>query len=143
MSAYMFYKYIVYAQCLYALIALGHVVWRLTRGSVSADLKKQVSRRYLEFVIIFTFLGLPVNDLLKPEYDYEEDDLSWIAGTTYAEGWQTMVCGFGILMAISRLRDPLIYLKSKHVWLRCTCRRHKVDNDYKKVMKESNLFAIL
>ena len=73
-SSYRFYKYVVWVQCLYALIAVGHVVWRLTRGSVSADLKKQVSRRYLEFVIIFTILGLPVNDLLKPEYDYEIED---------------------------------------------------------------------
>jgi hypothetical protein len=48
---------------------------------------------------------------MKPSYAYSYTLGYYQGGTKYAKGWWTPVCGFGILMAVSRLRDPVIYKK--------------------------------
>jgi hypothetical protein len=61
--------------------------------------------------------------LIKPEYGYDKVDGYYQGGTTYAESYKIPICGFGIIMAISRVRDPLIRMKCDELWLRITCRK--------------------
>lgn len=55
----------------------------------------------------------------------------------------SVICGSGVIMAISRLRDPLIARKCKNIWLHFTCRKSKIDDDYNDTIKNSNLDAFL
>jgi hypothetical protein len=57
----------------FALIAMAFVYARLNKGGMSSELKSQISRRYLEFVIVFVILSWPINNLLRPEYKYNAD----------------------------------------------------------------------
>jgi len=97
---------------IFASIAMAYVYTRLNKGGMSSELKSQISRRYLEFVMIFVILSLPINHLFQPDYKYNESRGKYVGGTHYATGFWTPVCGFGIIMAISRLRDPLIWIKT-------------------------------
>jgi len=56
---------------IFALIAMAFVYVRLNKGGMSSELKSQISRRYLEFVVIFVILSWPINNLLRPEYRYD------------------------------------------------------------------------
>lgn len=127
----------------FAAIAMTFVYMRLNQGGMSSELKSQISRRYLEFVLIFVVLSLPINQLLKPEYKYNSDLGYYVAGTNYAIKWRTPICGFGLVMAISRLRDPLIRIKTVNIWMRITCRSQRIKEDINKELRKTNLNAFL
>jgi len=46
-------------------------------------------------------------------------------------------------MAISRLRDPLIRIKTQAIWMRFTCRGRSIKEDLNKELNKTNLNAFL
>jgi hypothetical protein len=128
---------------IFASIAMAYVYTRLNKGGMSSELKSQISRRYLEFVMIFVILSLPINHLFQPDYNYNESKGIYVSGTHYATGFWTPVCGFGIIMAISRLRDPLIWIKTYNIWMWLTCRRQSIKEDIERELKKTNLNGFL
>jgi len=46
-------------------------------------------------------------------------------------------------MAISRLRDPLIRIKTMNIWMHFTCRSHSIKEDISEELKKTNLNAFL
>jgi len=95
-----------------ALFVMALVFYRLNKsGGTSVEVKQQISRRYLEYVLFFVVLSYASNKQQKPELTLTTPDAKYIAGTHFATGWRIGICGFGIVMAISRLRDPLILKK--------------------------------
>jgi hypothetical protein len=141
-SDYLFWIMTIF-NIFFALIAMAFVYARLNKGGMSSELKSQISRRYLEFVIIFVILSWPINNLFRPEYKYNSSIRIYQAGTNYATGYKTPICGFGIIMAISRLRDPLIRIKTMNIWMNITCRSQSIKEDINKELKKTNLNAFL
>lgn len=107
----------------FAFVVMIAVTKRLSSTGISKDLKAQIRARYIEYVCIFVALSYPINNLLRPEYGFDKTAGGYQGGTTYATRWEIPVCGFGIIMAISRVRDPLIRMKLEELWLRITCRK--------------------
>ena len=70
-SDYLFWIMTIFNIC-FALIAMAFVYARLKKGGMSSELKSQISRRYLEFVVVFVILSWPINNLLRPEYKYDK-----------------------------------------------------------------------
>jgi hypothetical protein len=92
------------------------VYLRLKKGGTSIEIKKQISTRYVEFVLVFVLLSFLIVSLMKPSYKWTQTPTPYapgyfIGGTKLAKGWWIPVCGFGILMAVSRLRDQAISKK--------------------------------
>lgn len=46
-------------------------------------------------------------------------------------------------MAISRLRDPLIRIKTVNIWMRITCRSQSIKEDINKELRKTDLNAFL
>ena len=98
----------------------------------------------MEFVLIFVTFSWPINFLLRPEFKLNSALGYFTGGTNYATKYKTPICGLGIIMALSRLRDPLIRLKCYHIWMSMTCRRNKInDNDFNITIKKTSLNAFL
>jgi hypothetical protein len=129
-------------------IVLLLVYLRLKKGGTSMEIKKQISTRYVEFVLVFVLLSFPIVLLMKPSYTWLPDPTPYapgyfVGGTKLAKGLWIPVCGFGILMAVSRLRDQAIRKKFQEVLLYITCRRSKLKHMDWSDEQKLNINAIL
>ena len=53
-------------------VAMPFLYTRLKKGGISKEIMKDIRKRYLEFVLIFVVLSLPISLLLKPYYKFNE-----------------------------------------------------------------------
>ena len=96
-----------------------------TKG-MSKEIKKSIQKRYLEFIIVYILLEGPFIFYSKPQLYYDSETHVYSGETIYISQWYLcLVTLFGFFVAISRMRDKIIFTKVKNVWFTCTCRRHK------------------
>jgi hypothetical protein len=131
-----------------SLAVLMFVFLRLGRGGISMETKKEIQTRYTEFVIVFILFMLPISVVTEPSYTWVQPlgpgtPGYYEGGTEYAQGLWVPVCGLGIALAASRLRDPLIFKKCSEIYLYITCRRHKIKSDWQNSTEISSLNAVL
>ena len=63
---------------------------------------------------------------MKPHYRYDREKDTYIGGTKYINSWVYWpVTLFGVFIALSRLRDPLLRAKLRNIWYTLTCRAYK------------------
>jgi hypothetical protein len=121
-------------------IVLSVVLYRLNnRGGTSVEIKRQVSKRYMEFVFIFIFLHFLCNQQQRPYFSFEPTAAWYEAGTIYSRGWRIAISGVGVIMALSRLRDPLILAKFKEMFYIVSLQGQKARGLVEIEAKKSNL----
>ena len=83
---------------------------------------------------------------MKPHYRYAEKEDTYIGGTKYIDGWLYWpITLFGVLIAASRLRDPLLRAKFDDMWKVITCRSKKRLSHYEfqELANKNKLHAFL
>ena len=83
---------------------------------------------------------------MKPHYRYIADHDSYVGGTKFISSWYYWpVTLFGVIIALSRLRDPLLRVKLKDVWYIMTFRSQKRDrfNVFDKAVRRYQLNSFL
>lgn len=125
-----------------SIIVMFMVSSRLNKPGMTTNLKQQIKARYFEYIIVFVFLSVPINIIFRPEYRWVPTASVFQAGTKYVKGIWIFVCSFGILMALSRLRDPLIRDKFQRIWTAMKCQA-KPKEDAKETIRNANLNAFL
>ena len=122
------------------------VLIRFRNHGISNSIKNAISARYLEFVVLFAIAEFPFTYWMKPHYRYIEEHDSYVGGTKFIDSWHSWVVTlFGVIIALSRLRDPLLRVKLKDVWYVITCRSHKRDrfNVFEKAVRRYQLNSFL
>lgn len=137
---YLFTCVIVF-NLVFAPLVMTLVLYRLFKESTgtSTEVREQISKRYLEFVASFVFLSYPINLIQRPSYSYNQTSGNFTASTVAVKGWAVSICSFGVIMALSRLRDPLIKTRLVEIWMTWTCRGERVRGQVDKESKKSNL----
>ena len=77
-------------------------------------------------MVLLAVFSWPICYLTKPSYRYDPDSKNYVGATRYIQAWYTwLVCLFGFLVAVSRMRDKLLRVKLYNTWMALTCRRKK------------------
>ena len=96
--------------------------------------------------MLFAIAEFPFTYWMKPHYRYIQEHDSYVGGTKFINSWRYWpVTLFGVIIALSRLRDPLLRVKLKDVWYVITCRSHKRDrfNVFEKAVRRYQLNSFL
>ena len=126
-------------------IALGIVIMIFvvitfrTKG-MSKEIKKSIQKRYLEFIVVYSVLEGPFIFFSMPELNYEAHKHLYRGKTRYINEWYAFaVTLFGFGIAISRMRDKILFVKLKNIWFHCTCRRHRKTSyeEFDKLVEQS------
>ena len=83
---------------------------------------------------------------MKPHYRYVYDHDTYVGGTKFIDSWVAWpVTLFGVVIALSRLRDPLLRKKFENIWFVITCRAYKREDFHKfeERVKKNQLNAFL
>ena len=103
------FLFVTIANILFSVFLMLLVSHRLGKPGMTSDVRTQIKARYIEYVLVFVILSFPINIITRPEYKYTTISSGYQAGTLYADKWwKCTICGFGIIMAFSRFRDPSI-----------------------------------
>ena len=122
------YQAIVITNIFACIVCVMLVLIRFRKHGISNSIKNAISARYLEFVILFAIFEFPFTYWMKPHYRYIADHDTYVGGTKFIDSWYFWpVTLFGVIIALSRLRDPLLRVKLKDVWYIMTFRSHKRD----------------
>jgi len=80
----------------------------------------------LEFIIVYSVLEGPFVLVSKPALKYDEETHLYSGETLYIEKWYACILTLlGLGIALSRMRDKIVFVKIKNIWYQFTCRRHK------------------
>lgn len=85
----------------------------------------------------------------KPQFKYEyvNDDYSgYVGATQFIDTYYgTFVTLFGLVIALSRMRDRVVRMKLKNIWFHATCRRNKMIkfDEFEKLVAESQMNTFL
>ena len=110
----------------FSVICMIFVVTRFRRHSISQSIKKQIRKRYMEFVILFAVLEIWIVWATQPTFRFDSHRNGYVGSTKYIEEWYfPIITLFGAVIALSRLRDRLLRYKVKYVWLGVSCQAHK------------------
>ena len=143
---YIMYQAIVIANIFACNVCVILVLIRFRKHGISNSIKNAISARYLEFVILFAIFEFPFTYWMKPHYRYIETHDTYVGGTKFIDSWYFWpVTLFGVIIALSRLRDPLLRVKLKDVWYVMTFRSHKRDrfNVFDKAVRRYQLNSFL
>jgi hypothetical protein len=136
---------------LYQLIALSNcalatyvVVWltiRFKKPGMSGKIKRQIRSRYIEYVVLYAMFSWPTCVVTKPSYRYFATLKSYVGGTVWVgknkymdnyPWWDGIFVAFnsivllsGFIIAMSRMKDPLLRQKLGNVYYRTTLQKHK------------------
>ena len=70
----------------------------------------------------------------KPYFRYDKnagEGGGYVGNTKYVETWYfSAISVFGVIIALSRLRDRLLRHKLHHIWLSMSCQSHKKEPFY-------------
>lgn len=116
-----------------------------TKG-MSENIKKQIQKRYLEFIIVYSLLEGPFIFWSKPQFEYSPSNLVLVGSTRYIETWYGFIVTlFGFFIALSRLRDKIVRTKVWNIWYQATCRRHKMVkfDQFEKLVEQSQMNTFL
>ena len=80
---------------------------------MSGSIKKEIRARYVEYVVLYAMFSWPICHLTKPSYRYIPTANAYLGGT--------------IFIAASRMRDRLLQQKTRNVFMRMTCRKHRTN----------------
>ena len=120
------YQSIALINLFVAVLVMVLVLIRFRKKKMNENIKKQIQQRYLEFVVLLAIFAWPICLVTKPSYRYNDDYELYVGGTKFIQKWYTwLVCLFGFLVALSRLRDRLLRVKFYNMWMRLTCRLNK------------------
>jgi len=133
------YEYFAFGNIFLSVIILIFVRIRLQRPGMSGNLKQQISRRYLEFVMVFAIFSWPICYFTKPTYKWSNEYQTFWGGTKYVANWNAIVFLSGIVVAITRIRDPLILEKIKLL----SCFKKKDSSELEKQVIKTDLNAFL
>jgi hypothetical protein len=95
---------------------------------MSGSIKKEIRARYVEYVVLYAMFSWPICHLTKPSYRYIPTANAYLGGTIFANNYLeaiTLLSGFFI--AASRMRDRLLQQKTRNVFMRMTCRKHRTN----------------
>ena len=146
---YRLYQAIAFSNIFVASIVMVLVLIRFRKKGMNPSIKKQISQRYLEFVVLLAIFSWPICYLTKPSYRYDAEITPvpmYVGGTRYIHHWYTyLICTFGLLVALSRMRDKLLRVKVYNLWMTLTCRqRKKVKFDeFEKLVQQTALNTFL
>ena len=107
------------------------MVWltfRFKKPGMSGSIKKEIRARYVEYVVLYAMFSWPICHLTKPSYRYIPTANAYLGGTIFAHNYLeaiTLLSGFFI--AASRMRDRLLQQKTRNVFMRMTCRKHRTN----------------
>lgn len=85
----------------------------------------------------------------KPHFEYEyvnEKYSGYVGATQFIDTYYgTFVTLFGLVIALSRMRDRVVLMKLKNIWFHATCRRHKMIkfDEFEKLVGESQMNTFL
>ena len=80
----------------------------------------------MEFIIVYSVLEGPFVLVSKPALEYDEETHLYSGETIYIEKWYACIFTLlGLGIALSRMRDKIVFVKIKNIWYQFTCRRHK------------------
>ena len=97
-------------------------------------------------MIILAIFAWPICYLTKPSYRYYEEVDNYVGATRFIQNWYSwLVCLFGFIVAISRMRDKLLRAKLYNAWMVMTCRRRKCVkfDEFEKLVQETALNTFL
>lgn len=98
----------------------------------------------MEFIIVYCVLEGPFIYYAKPQFKYEtfeNIDFSGYVGATKYIGtyYGTLITLFGLVIALSRMRDKIVRTKVINMWYHATCRRNKMVkfDEFEKIVEQS------
>ena len=103
----------------------------------------------MEFIIVYCLLEGPFIYYSKPRFEYEDlnDTYHGYVGATQYIGtyWGTFVTLFGLVIALSRMRDKIVRIKLRNMWYHVTCRRSKMVkfDEFEKLVEQSQMNTFL
>jgi hypothetical protein len=76
---------------------------------MSPKLKREIKRRYIEYVVLYIVFSWPICYLTKPHYMYQEQVNVYMGGTKYCDNpYTAFIMQSGSIIALTRLRDRLL-----------------------------------
>ena len=95
---------------------------------MSGNIKKEIRARYVEYVVLYAIFSWPICHVTKPSYRYLPTINAVLGGTLYVDNLlEALTLLSGFLIAASRMRDRLLQQKTRNVFMRMTCRKHKTN----------------
>ncbi len=133
------------------IVIMIFVFWRFRKKGMSKTIKTQIQKRYLEFIVVYTLFEGPFIVYSKPSYIYKENFqdsgyTGYVGSTNYIDhvlGFFVTI--FGLLIAISRIRDKIIRTKIINWWYHMTCQREKMVkfDEFEKLVEQSQMNTFL
>ena len=110
----------------FSILCMVFVIYRFRKHGISKSIKKSIQTRYMEFVITFALLEIWIVWATKPSFRFDDKEGRYVGNTKFVAEWYfTPITFFGVIIALSRLRDRLLRYKVYHLWLSVTCQSHK------------------
>ena len=115
----------------------------------SKDIKKSIQKRYLEFIIVYCVMEGPFIYYAKPQYEFKvvnEQYSGYVGATRYIGTYYgSIVTLFGLVIAVSRMRDKIVRAKLLNMWYHVTCRRNKMIkfDEFEKIVEQSQMNTFL
>jgi len=130
----------------FGIVTLTFVFVRFRTKGMSEEIKKQIQKRYLEFIVVYSLLEGPFIFYAKPQFQYSPNNLVFVASTLFIESWYGFsVTLFGLFIALSRMRDKIVRTKVSNIWYQLTCRRYKMVkfDKFDELVKQSQMNTFL
>ena len=117
---------------LIAMFMMGWVFLRFRKFSINKEVKVTIQRRYIEYLLVFCLLEFPVLFFTRPVYHWQRPKYDghttsepfFAGGTDFVEKkLEICVLYFGVIIAMGRLRDPLVWDKFKLIMTSLFCCR--------------------
>lgn len=102
--------------------------------------------------MVYCILDGPFIFYAKPQYRFKEvisatDQYSgYVGATRYIDTYYgCVICIFGLIIALSRMRDKIVRTKMINMWYRATCRQSKMIkfDEFEKIVEQSQTNTFL
>ena len=96
--------------------------------------------------MVYSLLEGPFIFWSKPSFQYSAKNLTYVGSTIYIDQWfGFIVTLFGLLIALSRMRDKVVRVKVWNIWYQITCRRYKMVKfaAFEKLVEQSQMNTFL